>query len=89
MAKNISEKTTARRQPPGGGRGRRQEEVAKSVNESTDDTALTVGQERIGLRAYEIYLSRGATDGRALDDWLQAERELTEGGPWPLPGATD
>jgi hypothetical protein len=27
-------------------------------------------------RAYEIYLERGGDDGRALDDWLQAEMEL-------------
>src|SRR3989441_3049734 len=28
-------------------------------------------------RAYEIYLARGAQPGRELEDWLQAERELT------------
>lgn len=26
--------------------------------------------------AYEIYLSRGASDGHDLDDWYAAEREL-------------
>ena len=30
----------------------------------------------IAIRAYEIYISRGAAQGRDLDDWLQAEREL-------------
>jgi DUF2934 family protein len=30
----------------------------------------------IARRAYELYLSRGATDGLALADWLEAEREL-------------
>lgn len=30
----------------------------------------------IALRAYEIYISRGAAQGRDLDDWLQAEQEL-------------
>jgi NADPH:quinone reductase-like Zn-dependent oxidoreductase len=41
---------------------------------------------RVGLpeheirgRAYELYLARGAQPGRALEDWLQAERELTAG----------
>ena len=29
-------------------------------------------------RAYEIYLARGAQPGCELEDWLQAERELTE-----------
>jgi hypothetical protein len=27
-------------------------------------------------RAYEIYEARGSVPGHALDDWLQAEREL-------------
>jgi hypothetical protein len=31
----------------------------------------------IAARAYEVFLSRGASDGHALDNWLQAERELT------------
>lgn len=32
--------------------------------------------EEIRERAYLIYLARGGADGRELDDWLQAEREL-------------
>ncbi len=28
-------------------------------------------------RAYQLYLARGAEPGRELEDWLQAERELT------------
>ena len=31
----------------------------------------------IRTRAHELYLARGAQPGRALEDWLQAERELT------------
>jgi hypothetical protein len=34
-------------------------------------------EERIRCRAYEIYLERGAEPGHELEDWLQAERELT------------
>lgn len=33
--------------------------------------------EQIRLRAYEIYLERGGTDGHDLEDWILAERELT------------
>ena len=33
--------------------------------------------EEIALRAYEFFLQRGCEHGRDLDDWLQAERELT------------
>ena len=28
------------------------------------------------MRAYELYLARGGRDGAAMDDWLNAEREL-------------
>ena len=31
----------------------------------------------IEIRAYEIYLERGGEDGRSIEDWLAAERELT------------
>ena len=33
--------------------------------------------DKIRHRAYEIYLERGSEPGRELEDWLQAERELT------------
>ena len=33
---------------------------------------------RIARRAHEIYEARGGHDGRDLDDWLQAEREVDE-----------
>ncbi len=38
---------------------------------------VTVSEPEIATRAYEIFLSRGALHGYDLDDWLQAERELT------------
>jgi hypothetical protein len=34
------------------------------------------GQDRIARRAYELYEQRGRQDGRALEDWLNAERQL-------------
>jgi outer membrane protein TolC len=33
-------------------------------------------EERIRRRAYELYEQRDGVDGFALDDWLQAEREI-------------
>jgi hypothetical protein len=42
------------------------------------NTNHTPSDKEIAARAYEIFLSRGATHGHALDDWLQAERELVE-----------
>src|SRR5712664_3364905 len=35
-------------------------------------------KERIRVRAYQLYERRGKRHGHALDDWLQAEAELTE-----------
>ena len=37
---------------------------------------LTRDEEIIRRRAYEIYMERGEQPDRALDDWLEAEREL-------------
>lgn len=33
-------------------------------------------QARITTRAYELYMDHGYRHGRALDDWLEAEREI-------------
>jgi hypothetical protein len=34
-------------------------------------------EHEIRTRAYELFLARGAQPGRELEDWFQAERELT------------
>lgn len=39
-------------------------------------TLLT--EDRIARRAYEIYLDRGRKNGRDVDDWLVAEKELSQ-----------
>ncbi|HXU20324.1 MAG TPA: DUF2934 domain-containing protein [Verrucomicrobiae bacterium] len=33
---------------------------------------------QIEQRAYELFLERGCEHGRDIEDWLEAERELTE-----------
>ena len=33
----------------------------------------------IAIRAYQIYQARGGQQGTALEDWLQAEREIDAG----------
>jgi Protein of unknown function (DUF2934) len=38
---------------------------------------LAFREHEIRVRAYELYLARGAQPGRELEDWFQAERELT------------
>jgi hypothetical protein len=35
-------------------------------------------QVRIAKRAYDFYLERGSRAGYALDDWLDAEREILD-----------
>ena len=46
--------------------------------------------EQIARRAYELYLNRGQTPGHELEDWLQAEWELSErfGGNSPRTGSS-
>jgi hypothetical protein len=34
-------------------------------------------KEQIRRRAYELYEARGREDGQELDDWLQAEIDIT------------
>ena len=77
-------KTTATKQP----RITAKKELAgtpKTEVSAPSKTELTVApvapkmapsREDIARRAYEIYVARGKTDGRDLEDWIQAEREL-------------
>ncbi len=37
-------------------------------------------QDEIRVRAYQLYERRGREDGHNLDDWLQAEAELSQVG---------
>lgn len=36
--------------------------------------------EDVAQRAYALFLARGAQHGRDVDDWLEAERQLTSNG---------
>ncbi len=72
MAKTTRKDTTARARPQAGTR-------AKKVLGPFGESQTAVAQlphEYAAVRAYHIFLSRGAAPGRDLDDWLQAEREL-------------
>ena len=46
--------------------------------QQTDQGSVSQGptQDQIRLRAYQLFLERGAHPGQELDDWLRAEREL-------------
>ena len=59
----------------------RQENDQTSVSHPAGKTQRGAGVaepriERIARRAHELYEARGGTHGRALEDWLQAEREI-------------
>ena len=57
-------------------RGRRT--PAQSENGATPvSMPSTASPDAIAARAYELYLARGGQSGFELDDWLQAEREIS------------
>jgi hypothetical protein len=50
----------------------------RSPRASRGPSAERPDEERIRFRAYEISLQRGGQHGDPFEDWLRAERELTE-----------
>ena len=50
--------------------------TAHGPDEHRSEAPRVPSHDEIAMRAHEIYLSRGASPGRDLDDWLEAEREL-------------
>jgi hypothetical protein len=44
----------------------------------TKDKAQAVSDLEISRLAYQIYEARGRTAGSQLDDWLQAEQQLSQ-----------
>src|SRR5262245_41291102 len=45
----------------------------------TEDPNRSPSQEQVAKRAYQIFQARGGEHGRHLEDWEQAEQELTLG----------
>lgn len=62
----------ARRQPPAAIPQAPTEPIATPSNPKNAQSRMA----RISERAYAIYERRGGEGGQALDDWLQAEREI-------------
>lgn len=52
-------------------------DVSKS-DENRPQLSNAPSHQEILQRAYEIHIWRGSEHGQDVDDWLQAERELTE-----------
>jgi hypothetical protein len=55
-----------------------EEPLAQSAGRESAQAVLDDGdvRQRIAVRAYELYRERGGSDGRDLDDWLEAERAI-------------
>ena len=51
-------------------------DTATAPQSAGDTTAAVPDRERIAMRAYELYLSRGGSAGGEMEDWLKAEQEL-------------
>ena len=54
------------------------EEVLAVANDTAEASRRQPSHEEIAAVAYERYLNRGAAHGQDCDDWLAAERELSE-----------
>jgi hypothetical protein len=49
---------------------------ASATPRISEGSSASVDRERIASRAYELYVARGGTHGRDMQDWLEAEAEL-------------
>jgi len=49
-----------------------------TVDTTKSGTEFSSHAERVRLRAQEIYRLRGSRPGSAMDDWLQAEKDVRE-----------
>ncbi len=56
------------------------EATAPNPNSATESEVTRSAidlQEQVRCRAYELYEKRGKEDGHDIEDWLQAESEMT------------
>jgi Protein of unknown function (DUF2934) len=56
----------------------KQTEKSSLAGSESRTTEARPTDEEIELYAYQIYIERGCADGHDVDDWLQAEHELSE-----------
>ena len=55
--------------------------VTTSPKFAQESQGSPVLEEKIRVRAYELYLQRGGTGGSPEQDWLQAKKEVCGGHP--------
>lgn len=51
--------------------------TSKKTSTTRRTTAEDTGEEQIRRRAFELYEARGRGNGHDIDDWLEAEAEIT------------
>lgn len=74
----MSSKESQTRQRKTQSKGSRTTQIPDTAKVSTHPSVSVCDdlQSRIAARAHDLYVERGCGDGYALDDWIQAEREV-------------
>jgi hypothetical protein len=54
------------------------EKVERNSDFYRDTMEEPISHQQIALRAYELYLARGRSPGHEAEDWLEAERQLSQ-----------
>ncbi len=74
---SATPKKRSRKAKPENGNGT-QVEAATTSPEFAHESQVSpvVAEEKIRMRAYELYLQRGGTGGSPEQDWLQAKEEI-------------
>jgi Protein of unknown function (DUF2934) len=52
--------------------------IAEDQRAITAEVQRPPTKDEVAQRAYELFVSRGRTDGRDVEDWLEAERQLKQ-----------
>lgn len=57
-------------------KGKHNEKAVTTQRDNPQEGAVSDELQRIAKRAYELYLKRGCREGCAVEDWVDAEREI-------------
>lgn len=79
MAAKSSKPTSKRpsKRPPAATAAETTTAVESTTSTTATTSARTPSHDEIAQRAFELFLARGRQHGRAQEDWLNAERELS------------
>jgi hypothetical protein len=54
------------------------QEIRRPAEKASSADSATSLQDIIRFRAYELYQQRGGEEGHAVEDWLQAEEDISQ-----------